>query len=74
MCYTCLNHLLADSRLKDENPTCPNCRCEISMDRCVRNLAAEKAVGELPTECVFCSEFVNRSEIESHERHQCKER
>jgi len=74
MCYTCLNHLLADSRLKDENATCPNCRCDISLDRCVRNLAAEKAVGELPTECVFCSEYVNRSEIEGHERHQCKER
>ena len=32
MCYTCLNHLLADSRLKDENATCPNCRCDIGTD------------------------------------------
>ena len=29
MCYTCLNHLLADARLKEEQPNCPNCRCEI---------------------------------------------
>ena len=29
MCYTCLNHLLADARLKEESPNCPNCRCEI---------------------------------------------
>ncbi|CAG5089028.1 Oidioi.mRNA.OKI2018_I69.PAR.g12057.t1.cds [Oikopleura dioica] len=42
MCYTCLNHLLADARLKEEQSTCPNCRCEISMERCMRNLAAEK--------------------------------
>lgn len=74
MCYTCLNHLLADSRLKDDNATCPNCRCDISMERCVRNLAAEKAVGELPTECLYCTQLINRCEIEAHERHQCQQR
>ena len=56
MCATCLGHLLADARLKDEVSSCPNCRCDISWDRCVRNLAAEKAVGELPTQCLYCSE------------------
>jgi len=65
---------LADSRLKDENATCPNCRCDIGLDRCVRNLAAEKAIGELPTECTFCSATINRSEIEAHERHNCTQR
>lgn len=56
MCATCLGHLLADARLKDEGASCPNCRCDISWDRCVRNLAAEKAVGELPTQCIYCGE------------------
>lgn len=36
--------------------SCPNCRCDISWERCVRNLAAEKAVGELPTQCLYCLE------------------
>ena len=31
MCYTCLNHLLADARMKEEQSTCPNCRCEIRL-------------------------------------------
>ena len=79
MCATCLSHLIADARLKDEisrhgfdqskvskmdpnangiktHKSCPNCRCDISWERCVRNLAAEKAVGELPTQCLYCLE------------------
>lgn len=74
MCYTCLNHLLADARLKEEQPNCPNCRCEIGLDSCMRNLAAEKAVGEIPTECSWCAQMVNRCNIEAHERHRCNKR
>lgn len=74
MCATCLGHLLADARLKDEVSSCPNCRCDISWDRCVRNLAAEKAVGELPTQCLYCSEYINRCDIENHERNLCQKR
>lgn len=74
MCYTCLNHLLADARLKEESPNCPNCRCEIGLDSCMRNLAAEKAVGEIPTECSWCGQMVNRCNIEAHERHRCNKR
>lgn len=74
MCATCLSHLIADSRLKDEISSCPNCRCEISWDRCVRNLAAEKAVGELPTQCLYCLEYINRCDIENHERVLCPKR
>ena len=45
MCYTCLNHLLADSRLKDENATCPNCRCDIGTD--LKSHALSVAVARL---------------------------
>ena len=51
MCAGCFIHLLADARLKEEQATCPNCRCEISKSLCCRNLAVEKAVSELPSEC-----------------------
>nr|XP_013800724.1 PREDICTED: cysteine and histidine-rich protein 1 [Apteryx mantelli mantelli] len=54
MCAGCFIHLLADARLKEEQATCPNCRCEISKSLCCRNLAVEKAVSELPSECGFC--------------------
>lgn len=51
MCAGCFTHLLADSRLRDQVATCPNCRCEISKSNASRNLAVEKAVSELPSEC-----------------------
>ncbi|KAL0166335.1 hypothetical protein M9458_038179, partial [Cirrhinus mrigala] len=44
MCAGCFIHLLADARLKEEQATCPNCRCEISKSLCCRNLAVEKAL------------------------------
>jgi hypothetical protein len=51
MCAGCFTHLLADSRLRDQVATCPNCRVEISKNNATRNLAVEKAVSELPSEC-----------------------
>ncbi|KAB0396423.1 hypothetical protein E2I00_012065, partial [Balaenoptera physalus] len=54
MCAGCFIHLLADARLKEEQATCPNCRCEISKSLCCRNLAVEKAVSELPSEVTQC--------------------
>ena len=74
MCCGCFNHLLADARLKDETATCPNCRCEISKNLCTRNLAVEKAVSELPSNCQFCSEELARNCLEHHERELCIER
>ena len=74
MCASCFSHLLADARLKDENSTCPNCRCEISKTSCSRNLAVEKAISELPTECKYCSQQLPRCAITHHEREQCQER
>ena len=74
MCVGCMSHLLADARLKDESATCPNCRCEISKTVCSRNLAVEKAVSELPTECKFCSQQLPRNVLDHHERHLCTER
>ncbi|KAF3833834.1 hypothetical protein F7725_025038, partial [Dissostichus mawsoni] len=64
MCAGCFIHLLADSRLKEEQATCPNCRCEISKNLCCRNLAVEKAVSELPTECAYCTKQFPRSSLE----------
>jgi len=74
MCASCLSHLLADARLKDESATCPNCRCEISKTACIRNLAVEKAISELPAECRFCSARLPRSELAMHEGELCQER
>lgn len=51
MCAGCFTHLLADGRLRDQVATCPNCRVEISKNNASRNLAVEKAVSELPSEC-----------------------
>lgn len=74
MCAGCFTHLLADARLRDETATCPNCRTVISRELCSRNLAVEKAVCELPTECVFCSSELPRAQIERHEAELCEER
>ncbi|XP_055610335.1 zinc finger TRAF-type-containing protein 1 homolog [Uranotaenia lowii] len=74
MCAGCFTHLLADGRLRDQNATCPNCRTEISKNNSSRNLAVEKAVSELPSECQYCgNEFPNKS-IEYHESNECEER
>ncbi|XP_064641801.1 zinc finger TRAF-type-containing protein 1-B-like [Lineus longissimus] len=74
MCAMCFSHLLADARLKDEASTCPNCRCEISKHLCSRNLAVEKAVSELPTECHFCTQQLPRHMMDRHEEYSCLER
>lgn len=74
MCCGCFNHLLADARLKDESATCPNCRCEITKNSCSRNLAVEKAVSELPSQCEFCFLPLPRNSLEHHERVLCEER
>ena len=74
MCAGCFNHLLADARLKDETATCPNCRCEINKNVCIRNLAVEKAVSELPSECGYCSQQLPRYQVDHHQRELCQER
>lgn len=74
MCAGCFIHLLADARLKEEQATCPNCRCEISKSLCCRNLAVEKAVSELPSECGFCMKAFPRSLLERHKKEECQDR
>ncbi|XP_041100998.1 cysteine and histidine-rich protein 1 isoform X1 [Polyodon spathula] len=74
MCAGCFIHLLADARLKEEQATCPNCRCEISKSLCCRNLAVEKAVSELPFECNFCLKQFPRSVLERHQKEECQDR
>nr|XP_033791203.1 cysteine and histidine-rich protein 1 isoform X3 [Geotrypetes seraphini] len=74
MCAGCFIHLLADARLKEEQATCPNCRCEISKSLCCRNLAVEKAVSELPSECGFCMKQFPRSLLERHKKEECQDR
>lgn len=74
MCAGCFTHLLADARLKDEQATCPNCRCEISKTSCCRNLAVEKTLSELPASCAFCQVMFARHCLEHHQRNDCYER
>ncbi|XP_074594570.1 zinc finger TRAF-type-containing protein 1-B [Brevipalpus obovatus] len=74
VCLPCFNHLLADSRLRDETATCPNCRCLINNEECIRNLAVEKAIQELPVKCTYCATAIPRANIEVHERSLCCER
>ncbi|XP_063777115.1 zinc finger TRAF-type-containing protein 1 isoform X5 [Pseudophryne corroboree] len=74
MCAGCFIHLLADARLKEEQSTCPNCRCEISKSLCCRNLAVEKAVSELPSDCGFCLKPFPRSLLDRHKKEECQDR
>ncbi|XP_076448754.1 zinc finger TRAF-type-containing protein 1-B-like [Babylonia areolata] len=74
MCASCFNHLLADARIRDETATCPNCRCEINKNNCVRNLAVEKAATEMPVDCHLCSLRLPRHQMSNHQRHLCPER
>lgn len=74
MCSACFTHLLADGRLRDQTATCPNCRVEISKNNASRNLAVEKAVSELPSECQYCNQEFPRISLEHHETNECEER
>lgn len=74
MCAGCFAHLLADARLRDESATCPNCRVDIAKNTATRNLAVEKAVSELPSECQFCAKEFPRNTLHHHEQQLCAER
>ena len=74
MCSGCFSHLLADARLKDEQATCPNCRCEINKSLCSRNLAVEKTLCELPASCSYCNIMYPRNCIDFHQSNECLER
>ncbi|XP_026461472.1 cysteine and histidine-rich protein 1 homolog [Ctenocephalides felis] len=74
MCAGCFTHVLADARLRDEIATCPNCRVEFSKNSASRNLAVEKAVSELPSDCQFCARAFPRNTLERHEEAECEER
>lgn len=65
---------LSDFRLRDQVATCPNCRVEISKSTATRNLAVEKAVSELPSECQFCCKEFPCKLLERHEKYECDER
>ncbi|XP_045777778.1 cysteine and histidine-rich protein 1 homolog isoform X1 [Maniola jurtina] len=74
MCAPCFTHLLADARLRDESATCPNCRIEISKTSASRNLAVEKTVSELPSECRHCAKVFPRHSLQHHEEKICEDR
>ncbi|KAJ2938129.1 hypothetical protein O0L34_g3703 [Tuta absoluta] len=74
MCAPCFTHLLADARLRDEAATCPNCRVEISKTSASRNLAVEKTVSELPSECKYCTKVFPRHSLQHHEGKTCEDR
>lgn len=66
-------------RLHTHTRLSPGCalslrRCEISKNLCCRNLAVEKAVSELPTECTFCLKQFPRSSLERHQKEECQDR
>ncbi|XP_045527423.1 cysteine and histidine-rich protein 1 homolog isoform X1 [Pieris brassicae] len=73
MCAPCFTHLLADAQLRDESATCPNCRVEISKTSASRNLAVEKTVSELPSECKFCTRVFPRHALQNHEDKICED-
>ncbi|KAI8419700.1 hypothetical protein MSG28_008388 [Choristoneura fumiferana] len=73
MCAPCFTHLLADARLRDEAATCPNCRVEISKTSASRNLAVEKTVSELPSECKYCAKVFPRHSLQHHEEKNCED-
>ncbi|CAK1553130.1 unnamed protein product [Leptosia nina] len=74
MCAPCFTHLLADARLRDESASCPNCRVEISKTSASRNLAVEKTVSELPSECKHCTRVFPRHSLQHHEERTCEDR
>jgi len=74
MCSSCWAHLLADCKLKDEQTTCPNCRCEISKSNCSRNLAVENAISQLSISCEYCTQTFLRCEIKTHQTQLCPDR
>lgn len=74
MCAGCLNHLIADSLLRDEQAKCPTCRVDISKSCTSRNLAVEKALSELPADCRFCAKEYPRNLLTNHEELECPDR
>lgn len=74
MCAGCLNHLIADSLLRDDQAKCPTCRVDISKLSTSRNLAVEKALSELPAGCRFCAQSYPRNLLANHEDLDCPDR
>ncbi|KAJ0173893.1 hypothetical protein K1T71_010039 [Dendrolimus kikuchii] len=74
MCELCFTHLLADASLRREGATCPNCRVEISKTLASRNLAVEKTVSELPSECKYCTYMFPKHSLRHHEKNICMDR
>ncbi|CAG0883941.1 unnamed protein product [Darwinula stevensoni] len=74
MCGACFTHLMADACLRDETAMCPNCRTKISTDLPTRNLAVEKAIGELPTSCRYCGDEQPRHSVHHHATVDCLQR
>uniref|UniRef100_A0A1A9ZQ64 RING-type domain-containing protein n=1 Tax=Glossina pallidipes TaxID=7398 RepID=A0A1A9ZQ64_GLOPL len=71
ICASCLAHLLTDAQLREETPKCPICQKDISIP--VRNIAAELAISELPSNCRFCNEKFPHCSLDYHERHECQD-
>uniref|UniRef100_A0A1B0G3I7 RING-type domain-containing protein n=1 Tax=Glossina morsitans morsitans TaxID=37546 RepID=A0A1B0G3I7_GLOMM len=71
ICASCLAHLLTDAQLCEETPKCPICQKDISIP--VRNIAAELAISELPSNCRFCNEKFPHGSLDHHERHECQD-
>lgn len=75
MCVACFTNLHAEqSTLRNEGATCPQCRTKISQGTATRNVAVEKAIMELPSECQYCKKELPTKLIERHEQHECEER
>ncbi|CAG2248309.1 unnamed protein product [Mytilus edulis] len=81
-CYQCTNgHLMCwlyqsrtgliqDSKMRQQ--PVPTADVKSAKNLCSRNLAVEKAVSELPTECQYCYCHLPRNQVDYHERIVCE--
>lgn len=68
LCETCLSRLLADSRLRNVETTCPFCRIPLSFQTVSRNRIAEEILCLLEVECTHCQKPYSYDQIVEHEK------
>uniref|UniRef100_A0A1A9ZQ54 TRAF-type domain-containing protein n=1 Tax=Glossina pallidipes TaxID=7398 RepID=A0A1A9ZQ54_GLOPL len=69
ICAPCLTDLSAEARIYRVPPKCLCCETDISVT--VRNIAVEKAIQELSSNCQYCSEKLPYKFLDNHERYEC---
>ncbi|KAI9584388.1 hypothetical protein GQX74_006283 [Glossina fuscipes] len=69
ICAPCLTDLSAEARIYRVPPKCLCCETDISVT--VRNIAVEKAIQELSSDCQYCNEKLPYKLLDNHERYEC---